>query len=255
MTRCVLALLFVLLLAVQAHAQSEEDNNDLVIDATFVSCSDTTESLLILRDGRAIYALGNHGAAFSVSDLLLADLKKMIDTVKSSTSSKNMDSCATLGLIVEGPKFLLINRTKPSPGTRALYTEIERQRKIGERRMNGTIERFAEKAREEPDSTIETPASVEPVEIRKRVRLSPVAREWRCTGTVYAAVLITNKGKVLQAFVQKVQSRGKCASVLTTAALRAVLLATYQPATNHKGRPMNSWIQVEVPFTRARHNP
>lgn len=245
-------LLAVLALAVGSPAFAQGEADDVVLDATFVHCNDTTESLLVLRDGRAVYAFGNRGAAFALAEVLVTDLLTMLDSTQSVTDTTNMDSCATLGLILEGPRYLLINTAHPAKSQRAICGRIDRLRTMGQRKMEGTIERFAGKLIEEPDSNMLTPATAMPGEIRRRIRMSPVAREWRCTGSVFVAAWISNKGKVTQAFVQRVRSRGKCGSLLSTSALRAVLLATYEPATHRNGRPMACWTEIEVPFSRSR---
>ena len=252
MRAIVVALLLLLCAPPLARAQDEVDPEEILLDATFVPCSDTTESLLILQDGRAVYALGNRGASFTVAEALLADLHLSLDSAQSYTDTTGLDSCTTLGLILNGPRFLLINTSRPKPQIRELYAKIERIRKFAERRLDGTVERFAARVQAGPDTSMEKPATYEPLDFRRRVRMSPVAREWRCNGTVVVAALVTNKGQVSQAFVQRVRARGKCASLLTTTALRAVLLTSFEPASNRKGRPMATWMEIEVPFARPK---
>lgn len=237
---------------VPTAAQNEDDPEAILMDATFVPCTDTTESLLVLKDGRAVYALGQRGASLVLAPALLADLRTTIDSCTSYTDTTGLDTCTTLGVILHGPRFLLINSAKPQKQLRELYVKIDRIRKFAQRRLDPTVERFTAKLEEGPDSTMETQPVYEPLEFRRRAKMSPVAREWRCNGSVWVAALVTNKGKVSQAFVRRVRARGKCASLLTTMALRAVLLTTFEPATNKKGRPMASWMEIEVPFARPR---
>ena len=246
-----LPLLF-LLIAAAAAAQSDPNPDAILLDATFVECSDTTESLLVMRDGRTVYAYGKRGAVIVISDALLNDLQRVVDSTRSGVGTEGLDSCNTLGIILEGPRYLLINPRKPSPGARDLMNRVDRLRKYAQRRMDGTIDHFTERLEGEPDTNMLTLPSVAPADIRRKIRLSPVAREWRCSGTVVVAAMITNQGKVRQAFVRDVRSRGKCSSILSTTALRAVLLTEFEPATSRKGTPVLSWMEVEVPFARPK---
>jgi hypothetical protein len=255
MTSLLLTVACLLLLALPIAAQTADDGlrpDDLLVDATFVPCNDSTESMLILRDGRAVYAIGNRGASFNVTGALLMDLQRVIDSTVSVVKPADMDSCSTLGVILEGPRFLLINTTKPSPEAHNLHDRLERIRKLGARRLDGTTDRFADRATAEPDTNIAQDVGVSPMEIRRHVRLSPIAREWRCSGSIFVAAQITNQGKARLAYVRQTRVRGKCISVLAATALRAVLLAEYAPAKNKHGRPTASWIEVEVPFTRQK---
>lgn len=253
MISLLLRIVFLLLLAVPVLAQDDEPEHrpdDLLVDATFVPCSDSTESLLILRDGRAVYAYGNRGASFNVTGALLTDLQRVVDSSESMVNTAEMDSCTTLGVILDGPRFLLINTANPSDASRDIHNRIDRIRKMASRKLDGTIDRFGDKPGDEIDSNVVQEAVVSPMEIRRHVRLSPIAREWRCSGSVFVVAQITNQGKARLAFVRRMKVRGKCTSVLAATALRAVLLADYDPATTKKGRPTASWIEVEVPFTR-----
>jgi hypothetical protein len=241
---------FLLLLALAVTAAAQPTSDDILVDATFVPCSDSVESLLILRDGRAVYALGKRGAMFTITGALLIDLQNVVDSTSSHVDTKKLDSCSTLGVILDGPKFILINTDKPAPQSRELHGRLERIRRLGQRKMDGTIERFGDDIGLQSDSNLLSEASIEPNEVRRRVRLSPIAREWRCSGTVNVAALVSHQGKVRQAFVQQVGVRGKCASLLVTTALRAVLLSSFEPATNKEGKAMGSWMEIEVPFSR-----
>lgn len=242
--------LLLLLLALAVTVTAQPNPEDILVDATFVPCSDSVESLLILRDGRAVYALGKRGAMFTITGALLIDLQNVVDSSSSHVDTRKLDSCTTLGVILDGPKFILINTDRPAPQSRELYSRLERIRKLGQRKMDGTIERFGDDIGMQLDSNLHSEASIEPNEVRRRVRLSPIAREWRCSGTVNVAALVSHQGKVRQAFVQRVSVRGKCASLLIAAALRAVLLSSFEPATNKSGTPMGSWMEIEVPFAR-----
>ncbi|MDB5033311.1 MAG: hypothetical protein JWQ98_552 [Chlorobi bacterium] len=238
-------------LAAQSPADSL-DPDEILVDATFVPCSDSTESLLILQDGRAVYALGDRGASFSIAGPLLTDLRGVIETAESVVNPKGMDSCSTLGVILDGPRFLLINRKNPTPETRELYIRLERLRKFALKKMTGAIDKYNDQIEQEADSTIVVFPSVAPGEIRRRIRISPIARQWGCNGSVVIAALVTYQGKVRQAVVRRVKVKGKCTALLSVTALRAVLLSTFAPAKKTNGKTIGAWMEVEVPFARMK---
>jgi hypothetical protein len=255
MRSLLLALTCLLLLTLPLAAQTDESDarpDDLLVDATFVPCNDSTESMLILRDGRAVYAIGNRGASFNVLGAMLVDLQRVVDSAQSVVNPSEMDSCSTLGVILDGPRFLLINTSNPSKEAHDLDDRLERIRKMAARRLDGTLDHFGDKPDAELDSNISQEVSVSQMEIRRHLRLSPIAREWRCAGSVFVVAQITNQGKARLAFVRQAKVRGKCGPVLAATALRAVLLAEYAPAKNKRGKPTASWIEVEVPFTRQK---
>ena len=258
--------LLLLLLASPLVAQVATDSadtldpDDVLIDATFVPCSDSTESLLILRDGRSVYALGSRGASFVISGALLTDLQEVVAQSRSMVDTSKLDSCSTLGVILDGPRFLLINTRQPAPAVKELYTRIERMRKFAQKKVDGVIDRYSDQFEQPPDSNIQALPTVAPAEIRRKVRLSPIALEWKCRGTVTVAAMVTYQGRARMAFIRELKVRGKCASLLSATALRAVLLSTFEPATKRNGKPTTTWMEVVVPFTRIatpkqRQNP
>jgi hypothetical protein len=253
MIRLSLLLTLLLLLSAPVLAQTaanDDDSDDLLVDATWVPCSDTTESLFIFRDGRSIYARGDKGVVFTIAGALLTDLQSVMDRSTSVVETKNLDSCATLGVILSGPRFLLINSRHPTAETRDMQIRLERIRKLGNRKLDDALDRLVQKLEEEPDTAIEAIPSVSQRELQRRMRNSPIAQEWRCRGTVIVSAMIGRKGEVRRAFVRDARVRGKCSSLLTMTALRAVLLSTFKPALKRNGHPASAWIQVSVPFDR-----
>gem|GEM_PF-1831670 len=250
-----LALMLLILASAPLAAQIRADslNPDVIlVDATFVACGDSTESLLILRDGRAVYAIADRGASFTISGALLTDLQTIVAQANSTVDTKRLDSCSTLGVILNGPRFLLINTKRPVPEVKELYTRIERLRKFAQKKVDGVIDRYSDEFDQGIDSNIQSLPVVAPAEIQKKISLSPIAREWRCRGTVVVAAMVTHQGRARMAFVREVKVRGKCGSILSVAALRAVLLASFEPAIKKNGKPTTTWMQVEVPFTQRR---
>jgi hypothetical protein len=248
-------LLFLLLTMTAAYAQKtavpeEAPNPDaMLLDATYVPCSDSTESLYIFRDGRAIYSSGGEGTIFSITGPLLTDLQASMSRTSSTVDIKSMDSCTTLGVILDGPRFLLINNLRPTPATRDLQTRLERLRKFGQRKLE-KVERLTEMADEPADTSYVQPQpTIQRGELRRHVRLSPVAQEWHCRGSVVVAAKVGWNGQVREAFIRSAKVRGKCGALLAVAALRAVILTTFTPALNAKGKPTTGWMNIEVPFS------
>jgi hypothetical protein len=87
-------------------------------------------------------------------------------------------------------------------------------------------------------------------EFRRHLRLSPVAQEWRCKGTIVVAVKVSWTGEVRDAYIQSSRVRGKCTSLLAIAALRAAMLTKFEPAVGEEGKQKSGWMLVEVPFER-----
>ena len=126
--------------------------------------------------------------------------------------------------------------------------------------FDSVIDRYSDQFEQPPDSNIQALPTVAPEEIRRKVRLSPIALEWKCRGTVTVAAMVTYQGRARMAFIRELKVRGKCASLLSATALRAVLLSTFEPATKRNGKPTTTWMEVVVPFTRIatpkqRQNP
>lgn len=261
LTRLILLMLLAAApLAAQVNDDSTDtapkvDPDDILVDATFVPCSDSTESLLILQDGRAVYALGERAASFTIAGALLTDLQTTVGESRSIVDTKKLDSCNTLGVILYGPRFLLINTKHPAADVKELYTRLERLRKFAQKKVDGVIDRYSDQFEQDPDTNIQAFPTIGPGEIRNRVRLTPIAREWKCRGSVVVAAMVSPQGKARMAFVRQVKVRGKCGSLLSVAALRAVLLSTFQPAIKKNGKPTTTWMEVEVPFARAPQPP
>jgi hypothetical protein len=241
--------LLLLLLPVLALAQGEPQSDSLLLDATFVPCTDSTESLFIFRDGRAIYAWYNQGIVFTINGALLADLQNAVGRAQSIIQKKLLDSCTTIGVILDGPRYLLINNRRPADGQLDLHDRLNRLRTFARRKL-ATIDRLSEKAAADPDTTIDSEPSIESEQLRRFIYASPVAQEWRCRGSVAVTAMVGADGRVRQAYVEKARVRGKCASLLTMTALRAVLLSTFQPALRKNGKPAAAWQHVEVTFGR-----
>jgi hypothetical protein len=250
-----LSLLALLLLAITpAFAQSTDtaDADDMLLDATYVPCGDSTESLYVFHDGRVIYAASGQGTIFTINGPLLNDLQGAVERAQSLVDTKFLDSCTTLGVILDGPRFLLINNKRPTPETREMQIRLERIRKFAQRKLGKAMEKLVDKAAEPPDTSYVQPQpSLRQRELRRHVRLSPIAQQWRCRGSVIVAAKIGWNGEVREAFVQSARVRGKCAAVLTVSALRAIMLTTFTPALNASGKPTSVWTSIEVPFGRG----
>ncbi len=244
--------LALVLAAAPLSAQPVGNPDDVILDATYVTCSDTSECMLILRDGRTIYALGTLGTAFNIAESMILDLQQTMEGVVSIVDTKNLDSCATLGLVLQGPRFVLINTDKPTKETMSLYKGIERIRKLARRRLASTIERMTTQIESSVDTLVHVLPSVLADDLREQGQVSPVAREWKCRGSIFVIAKVQFDGRVRQAFVIESRVKGKCAALLCATGLRAVLLSTFTPATRKNGKPISTWIRVEIPFSASR---
>ncbi len=112
------------------------------------------------------------------------------------------------------------------------------------------IERLRNKAGESADTTIDSKPWVASAELLDNVAPSPIAREWRCRGAVQVAVQVDRQGKARQVFVEHADVKGKCSSLLTATAIRAVMESSFTPAVKNNGRNTAGWMHVEVRFGR-----
>lgn len=256
-------ILFILLisslpLVAQEGTEDADDGVDrdttsrIIVDATYVSCIDSTESIVILRSGRVVYALETLGISFKVFGPVLDELKRAMDTCSSIVETEGLDSCSTLGVILEGPKFILINTKKKDARTIGLFKAIERVRKMARKRLDPTMERMVRRIDVYNDSAVATLPSIAVDELRRQIDMSPVARGWKCRGSVFVTAKVEKSGKVLLAYVDEARVRGKCSALLSVVALRAILLSNFEPARRDNGKPIGSWVRIEVPFAGTR---
>lgn len=229
-----------------------DTTREVILDATYVSCSDSTESIVILRSGRVVYALETLGISFRVFGPILGELKRAMDTCGSIVETDGLDSCSTLGIILEGPKFVLINTKKKDKRTIGLFRAIERIRKMARKRLDPTMERMVRRIDVYNDSAVATLPSIPIDELRRQIDISPVARQWKCRGSVFVTAKVEKSGKVRLAYVDEARVRGKCSALLSVVALRAILLSDFEPAHKDNGKPIAAWIRIEVPFAGAR---
>jgi hypothetical protein len=246
-----LGVLALVVYAVPLSAQPIGSPDDVILDATYVTCSDTAECMLILRDGTIIYALGSLGTAFKVAESMVLDLQTTMEGVASMVDTKNLDSCATLGLVLQGPRFVLINTDNPAKETISLYKGTERIRKLARRKLASTIDRMTTQIESSIDTLVHVLPSVLADDLREQGQVSPVAREWKCRGSIFVIAKVQFDGRVRQAFVIESRVKGKCAALLCATGLRAVLLSTFTPATRKNGKAISTWIRVEIPFSAS----
>lgn len=246
-----LCVLFAGTLSAAAARQTDTDYDSIVVDATYVPCSDSTESLLVFRSGRAIYAYGDHGVVFTLTTAILDDMVATALRAQSIVDTTHLDSCTTVGVILGGNRFLLINNQHPTTETRDIQLRLERLRRFAKRKLSETVDPLAERASITLDTMVMANGpSVGIYELRRHIRISPVAIEWKCRGSVIIRVLVGKDGDARRAFVHEVRVRGKCGSLLVTAALQAVLRSTFHPAMRRNGQATHAWTDVEVHFAR-----
>jgi hypothetical protein len=257
------SLLFAVLLVCSAGAQigvaqdsslaaASDPFDTILVDATYVPCTDTTESLRIFTSGRGIYARGKEGALFSITTGLVDDMKDAVQQAQSATDTASLDSCTTVGVILAGPRFLLINNSAPTKQTKPIQVRLERLRKFARKKLESAMERLSETSSQEPDTAIVTLPEVAMEELRRNMNNSPITTEWRCKGTVTVRAYIGREGEARRAFVSDVEVKGKCGALLVTSALRGVLRTRFKPATKRNGRPTSAWVDVPVQFQYKR---
>jgi len=83
-----LCVLFVVTITTASAGQTDTDYDSIVVDATYVPCSDSTESLLVFRSGRAIYAYRNRGVVFTLTTAILDDMVAAATRAQSITETQ-----------------------------------------------------------------------------------------------------------------------------------------------------------------------
>ena len=227
-----------------------DPGRQLLVDATWIPCSDSTESLYIFEDGKTIFAWGNSGVAFKIGEIMLKNLKDVINAMTSFTDTATLDSCTTIGVILSGPRYLLLNSRKPTEGTRSLAEQLDAIRKYARRRLDRDIERTLEYIETRPNTGVKTDPELDPETLNRSLYNSPIASTWRCRGTVTVTAQIDSRGIVRRAFVNRADIDGKCASLLVMTALRGVMLSSFEPAVKIEGNTGAAWMNIVLSFGR-----
>ena len=238
--------------AQEPTTEKEEPSDSLLIDATWaqVPCSDSTESLYIFQSGRAIYARANSGVSFTLGGTTLKELTEVIDAMSSVTDTATLDSCTTIGVILAGPRYLLLNSSRPTESTLPLCNELATLRKYARRRLAREIEKTLKYIEERPNTGVKTDPALDPETLNRSLYNSPIASTWRCRGTVTVTTQVSTQGNVRRAFVNDAEVEGKCASLLVMTALRAVTLSSFEPAVKIEGKAGSAWMNIVVSFGR-----
>jgi hypothetical protein len=223
-------------------------SDSLLIDATWIPCGDSTESLYIYSDGSAVYAHSNSGVCFEVGDANRTVLTEIVAQLRSHTDTAGLDSCTTIGLVLSGPRYLLVNSENPLEKHRTLVKRLETLRRYGRRRMEREVERTLHHMREGPNKEIMSDPSLDPQTLLTSLYESPIVATWRCRGTVTVTAQIDSRGNVRRAFVADADVEGKCSALLVMTALRAVWLASFDPAEKEGGAASSAWMNVVVRF-------
>lgn len=249
-----LSLLLLVAAALRTSAQTPpadpDSSEEVILDAVAVPCNDTTESILITRGGRMIYARGVRGITYMLDSAIMRDLNVVMKEMDSYVETDELDTCTTIGVILEGPRYVLLNSKRPNPDVRDLQLRVERLRRAARRKLDGTINNMSDRLEGSADTQVVQAPAITASELRRGRHVSPVLRQWRCHGTVTVVCRVQRDGHVRQAFVKDVsEGAGKCASLMVVGALRAVLLADFTPGARQSGRTAASWIQIDVPFT------
>ena len=164
---------------ISSYIQEESAPEDSVLlDATWMLCEDSTESLLMMRDGATIYAVGDRGVAFRIGSAHLAQVQSTVSPIDSQVDTAGLDSCNTIGLILSGPRYLLLNRRGPTDATRDLLTELRSLRKYARRRMGRDIDRsIANVNRPNAEELVSDP-TLHAGSLERGLYRSPIVRTW-----------------------------------------------------------------------------
>ncbi len=228
------------------NPSAREDS--VLLDVTWLHCSDTLESFLMMRDGRTIYSVGGNGVAFRLGESMRTQVELLVSGMASRTDTAGLDSCSTIGVVLSGPRYLLLNRRAPTDASRDFLNELATLRKYCARRLERDIERslrHIEKRADVEDALASDP-KLDPYTLSYSLYLSPIVRAWRCRGTVRVTAQIDARGHVRNAFVRDPTLTDKCAALMVTTALRGVLLAQFAPAEDEEGKAGSAWVNVVV---------
>lgn len=229
--------------------EAEEANpNGLLLDATWVPCGDSTESLYIFQDGRAVYAWANSGILFTVGESTMKQMTEVIAKMESTVDTASLDSCTTVGVILDGPRYLLVNSRTPSQATAPLRDQLESLRKYARRKIERDIERTLTQIEERPNTGVKTDPALDPDTLQRYIYESPIAASWRCRGSVTVTAQVDARGNVRRAFAHNAEVKGKCGSLLVMTALRAVTLSSFEPARKIEGSAGAAWMNIIVSF-------
>lgn len=233
----------------ETDPKPESDSvNGLLLDATWVPCSDSTESLYVFQDGRAVYAWANSGILFTVGESTLKKVAGVIARMESTVDTASLDTCTTLGVILAGPRYLLINSRAPSQETTLLCDQLEALRKYARRKIERDIERTLTQIEKRPNTGVKTDPALDPDTLQQYIYESPIAASWRCRGSVTVTAQVDARGIVRRAFAQNAEVKGKCGSLLVMTALRAVALSSFEPAMKIEGSAGAAWMNIIVSF-------
>lgn len=232
------------------YAQGAEGDGDLLLDATWVPCGDSTESMYVFRDGTAIYAWADRGIMFTLGETILGNVVEAISGVKSVVDTTALDSCTTVGVILDGPRYLLLNFAEPAPATEALHKQLNVLRDYARRRIDRDIERSRAQIERRPNPGVKTDPALDPDTLQQYIYESPIAARWRCRGTVIVTAQVDARGNVRRAFAAEADVKGKCSSLLVMTAIRAVMLSSFEPAIKIEGTAGSAWMNIVVTFGR-----
>lgn len=246
-------ILLALLLLLPAQGRGEagpeaESVDGLLIDATWVPCSDSTESLYVFQDGRAVYAWANSGILFTVGESTMKQIAAVVAVMESTVDTASLDSCTTMGVILAGPRYLLVNSRIPSQETAPLRDQLEALRKYARRKIERDIERTLTQIEARPNTGVKTDPALDPDTLQRYIYESPIAASWRCRGSVTVTAQVDARGNVRRAFARDAEVRGKCGSLLVMTALRAVTLSSFEPARRIEGSAGAAWMNITVSF-------
>ena len=234
-----------------AQPPETKQKKEILLDATWVPCSDSTESLYLFQDGSAIYAEANNGILFTVGETTLKNVAEVLASMKSTVDTATLDSCTTVGVILNGPRYLLVNSANPSPDTKPLRDQLDVLQQYARRKISRDIERARAQIQKRPNPGVKTDPALDPDTLQQYIYKSPIAARWRCRGTVVVTAQVDARGNVRRAFAADADVEGKCSSLLVMTAIRAVTLSSFEPAIKIEGTTGAAWMNIIVTFGRT----
>lgn len=231
----------------QGWKQTPDSLKEPVLEAMYIQCEDTAEAIMVFADRSVYFASGSQAFMYVMMPEEYSIIQNIEDKAKSYVNKENLDTCNMLAVVLRKNRYILANTQNTEAETKDIKLRLDLLKKDVKGKMYNSIDKFNKRA-DEPDSNVVQEAKVKQEQIQKNLYTPVISKQWQCKGKVTVKALINPKGLSKRAFVSNVASDVKCAPLLAIAALRAVNLSSFTPATNLDSENIPSWITVEIEF-------
>lgn len=218
-----------------------------VVEAMYLRCNDTNESIMVFADKSVYYARGSQAFLYVMMSDEYEIIQNLDNKAKSYVNKDNLDTCNMVAVVMRGNRYVLTNPDTPDTETKDIVMRLDLLKKDIRQKMYNSIDKFSKRA-DEIDSNVVQEASVKQDQIQKNLYTSLITKQWQCKGKVTLKALVNSRGQSKRAYVSNVNSESKCSPLLAMAALRAVNLSSFNAATNLNSENVSSWITVEIEF-------